>query len=413
MSVRTLASMSAYRRLFTARTISNVGNGMAPVALAFGVLGLPDGSPTALSIVLAAQAIPLVIFLPIGGVIADRVGRPLMIGICDMLLFAVIATIGVLFITGNATIPVLVGLQVLAGILNGLWYPAYPGLISDVVPEEHLQPANAYLSVGSNGGFIIGTAVGGVLVTLFGSGWAITIDAFTFLAAGALVFSFRRLSRPHHSGESPIRDLIDGWKSFISYRWIVAVVLAFSLIVMVMRGAEEVLGPVLADATYGGPAAWSAVLGALAVGLLIGALVASRLRIERPIAFGMLMCLMLPAWLLTLAVAAPLPIIMLGAFAWGLAIEFFQVLWFTALQRNVPPESLSRVSSYDAFGSLMFGPIGLALAGPLLMLIPISEAFAVAALIAAVATLGALLVPSVWRLRSSDGLPDAPGTPSA
>lgn len=396
--------MSAYRRLFTARTISNVGNGMAPVALAFGVLGLPEGSPTALSIVLAAQAIPLVIFLPIGGVIADRVGRPLMIGLCDMLLFAVVATTGLLFITGNATIPLLVGLQVLAGILNGLWYPAYPGLISDVVPEEHLQPANAYLSVGSNAGVIIGTAIGGVLVTFVGSGWAIVLDALTFLVAGALVYSFRRLSRPHSSGESPVRDLIEGWHTFISYRWIVAVVVAFSLIVMVMRGAEEVLGPVLADATYGGPAGWSAVLGAMAVGLLIGALVASRLRIERPIAFGMLVCLMLPAWLLTLALAAPLAVIMAGAFAWGVAIELFQVLWFTALQRNVPPESLSRVSSYDAFGSLMFGPVGLALAGPLLMLIPISEAFATAALIAAAATLGALLVPSVWRLRSGDGL---------
>lgn len=401
--------MSVYRRLFAARTISNVGNGMAPVALAFGVLGLPEGSPTALSIVLAAQAIPLVIFLPIGGVIADRVGRPLMIGVCDMLLFAVIATIGLLFLTDNATIPLLVGLQVLAGILNGLWYPAYPGLIADVVPEEHLQPANAYLSVGSNGGFIVGTAIGGVLVTLFGSGWAIVLDAFTFLAAGALVYSFRRVSRPHASGESPVRDLIDGWKSFISYRWIVAVVLAFSFIVMVMRGAEEVLGPVLADAMYGGPAGWSVVLASLAVGLLVGALIASRLRIGRPIAFGMLMCLLLPAWLLTLALEAPLPVIMLGAFAWGLGIEFFQVLWFTALQRNVPPESLSRVSSYDAFGSLMFGPVGLALAGPLLLLVPISEAFAVAALVAAVAALGSLLVPSVWRLRATDGY-DVPVT---
>jgi hypothetical protein len=93
---------------------------------------------------------------------------------------------------------------------------------------------------------------------------------------------------------------------------------------------------------------------------------------------------------------------MLTAFAWGLSMEIMVVLWFTALQRNVPPESLSRVSSYDAFGSLMFGPIGLALAGPLLMFIPISEAFVVAALVAAAATLGSLLVPSVWRLRATD-----------
>lgn len=393
--------MSSYRRLVTARLISNIGNGMAPIAIAFGVLALPDGSPTGLSIVLAAQAIPLIIFLPIGGVIADRVGRPRMIAICDMSIFLVVGAMGILFLTGAATVPLLAGLGVLAGILNGLWYPAFPGLIADVVPDEHLQPANAYLSVAANAGYIVGTAIGGILVTLVGPGWAIVIDALSFLIAGALVYTFRSMSRPHDSGESPIRDLIDGWKVFISYRWVVAVVLAFSLVIMVLRGSEEVLGPVLANEAYGGPAGWAFVLGAMAVGLLLGAVIASRIRVERPIAFGMLVCLMLPAWLLSLAFEAPIVVVMLGAFMWGMAIEIMQVFWLTALQLNVPSESLSRVSAYDAFGSLMFGPIGLALAGPLLLIMPISEAFLISALIAVLAILGALLVPSVWRLRGS------------
>ncbi len=400
--------MSEYRRLFGSRLVSNIGNGVAPIALAFGVLALPDGGPVGLSIVLAAQAVPLVLVLPIGGVIADRVGRPRMIAICDMVLAIVVAVIGLLFITGTATIPLLAALNVLAGTLNGLWYPAYPGLAVDVVPDEHLQPANAYMSVAGNGGFIVGTAIGGALVTLVGSGWAILLDAASFMVAGILVFTLRHFSRPHDSGESPIRDLVDGWKVFISYRWIVAVVVAFSFIVMVMRGAEEVLGPVLALEHYGGAAGWSVVLAAMSVGLLLGAFVASRLRIERPIAFGMILCLALPAWLITLALAAPLPVVMAGAFAWGFAIEVFQVMWFTALQRNVPAESLSRVSSYDAFGSLIFGPIGLAAAGPLLAVMPIAEAFALAALVAALGVLAALLVPSVWRLRRGDGLPDMP-----
>ena len=408
MSVKTLATMPEYRRLFSSRLISNIGNGIAPIAIAFGVLALPDGSPTGLSIILAAQAVPVVLVLPIGGVIADRVGRPRMIAVCDMLMAVVVGVIGLVFILGVATVPLLAGLNVLAGILVGLWYPAYPGLAADVVPDEHLQPANAYMSVAGNGGFIVGTALGGLLVAAIGSGWAILIDAASFLVAGVLVFSLRRFSRPHDSGESPVRDLIDGWQTFISYRWIVAVVLAFSLIVMVWRGAEEVLGPVLALEEYGGPAGWSAILGAMAVGLLLGAIMASRLRVDRPIAFGMAVCLLLPAWLLTLAFAAPLPVVMAAAFAWGFAMELMVVLWFTALQRNVPPESLSRVSSYDAFGSLMFGPLGLALAGPLLAFIPISEAFLIAALVAAAAIVGALLVPSVWRLRRSDGLPDMP-----
>ena len=412
MSVRTLAAMPEYRRLFGSRLISNIGNGVAPIAIAFGVLALPDGSPTGLSIVLAAQAIPVVLVLPIGGVIADRVGRPRMISICDMLMAVVIGAIGLTFITGVASVPLLAVLNALAGVLVGLWYPAFPGLAADVVPDALLQPANAYNAVAGNGGFIVGTALGGLLVASIGSGWAILLDAVSFLIAGILVFGLRRFSRPHDSGESPLRDLIDGWQTFIRYRWIVAVVLAFSLIVMVMRGAEEVLGPVLANEVYGGPTGWSAVLGAMAVGFLVGAVIASRIRVERPIAFGMAVCFTLPAWLLTLALAAPLPVVMATAFVWGLSMEIMVVLWFTALQRNVPPESLSRVSSYDAFGSLMFGPIGLALAGPLLMFIPISEAFLIAALVAAAATAGSLLVPSVWRLRRGDGLPDMPAVPS-
>ncbi|MEK9809362.1 MAG: hypothetical protein VW362_02865, partial [Candidatus Nanopelagicales bacterium] len=66
MSVKTLAGMGEYRRLFASRMISNVGNGVGVIAVAFGVLALPDGSATGLSIVLAAQAVPLVLVLPIG-----------------------------------------------------------------------------------------------------------------------------------------------------------------------------------------------------------------------------------------------------------------------------------------------------------------------------------------------------------
>jgi predicted MFS family arabinose efflux permease len=409
VSVRVLASMGEYRRLFASRLISNIGNGVAPIAIAFGVLALPDGSPTGLSVVLTAQAVPAVLFLPLGGVIADRVGRPRMIGICDSIQAVVVSAIGLLFISGLATVPLLACLSVLVGVLNGLWYPAYPGLATDVVPDEHLQPANAYMSVAGNGGFVVGTALGGLLVAAIGSGWAILLDGVSFLIAGLLVFSLRRFSRPHRSGESPVRDLLDGWKVFISYRWIVAVVVGFSFIVMVMRGAEEVLGPVLANDRYGGPAGWAAILGALSVGLLLGAVIASRLRPSRPIALGMAVCFALPAWLLSLAFAAPLPVVMAFGLLWGVAIEILQVFWFTALQRNVPPESLSRVSSYDAFGSLIFGPIGLALAGPMLAFIPISEAFAICAAVAAATIAGVLLVPSVWRLRRGDVLPAGPG----
>jgi MFS family permease len=392
-----------YRRLFAARTISNVGNGIMPIALAFGVLALPGASPTSLSIVLAAQAVPLILMLPIGGVVADRLGRARVIAVTDIVLSAFVATMAVLFLTGSATVPLLAMLSFIAGTLNALWYPAFAGIVPDVVAEEHLQPANAYVSIASNGGLIVGNAIGGLLVAAFGPGVAIAIDAASFLLAGLLVFTFRQVSVPHVSGETVWGDLVHGWRVFVSFRWVVVIVLSFSFIVMAMRGAEEVMGPVLALEEYGGAAGWAVVLASLSVGLLVGGLTASRIRVRRPLVFGMLVSLALPVWLVTLAFALPLPVVALGAFAWGLAIELFMVLWLTALQSNVPRESLSRVSSYDAMGSLMFGPIGLALAGPLIAAVGLQASFLIAAAVAAIAILASLLSRSVRQLSAPVG----------
>lgn len=389
-----------FRRLFISRAISNVGNGMAPIALAFGILDLPGTTPASLSLVLAAQAVMGVLFLPLGGVVADRLGRARVIAVTDVTLSLVILFEAALFLTGTATIPLLVGIAMIAGALNAFWWPAFPGLVPDVVAEEHLQPANALLSVASNGGLILGATLGGALVAIVGSGWAIAVDGLSFLIAGLLVFTIRHLSTGVDSGESFIDDLAHGWRVFISYRWVVVVVAAFSVIVMVWRGAEEVMGPVLAREAYGGPAGWAVVTGSQAVGLLLGALLATRIRINRPLVFGMLVMFTLPLWLLLLSIRAPLPIVAAGSLLFGIALELFAVLWFTAMQLNIPREALSRVSSYDAFGSLMFGPIGLAVSGPFIIAVGTGEAFLICAVVTAMSIAASLCFPSLRALRS-------------
>lgn len=190
---RLLWSMPLFRRLLGARAISNFGNGMAPIAMSFGVLGLDGATPTSLSAVLTAQAVALVVFLPIGGVIADRVPRANVIAITDMVLAMVVFGVAALFLTGTATVPVLMALNVLAGILNALWYPAFPGLTPDVVKDQHLQSANAAVALMSNSAYILGTAVGGLIVARIGSGLAFALDASSFLLAGALVWTLRHV----------------------------------------------------------------------------------------------------------------------------------------------------------------------------------------------------------------------------
>ena len=399
-STRALLANPRFRKLFVARTISNIGNGVAPIAIAFGVLSLPGATPTSLSIVLAAQAIPLVLVLPVGGVVADRLGRAKVIAVTDLILSAFVMTTAVLFLTGNATIALLAILGAISGCLNALWWPAMSGLVPEVVEDKHLQPANAFVSVASNAGLIAGNAIGGVLVALIGSGWAIAVDSVSFIIAGLLVFSIRDVSTPHSSGESTLGDLAHGWRVFWSYRWVVVIVGAFSFVVMVWRGAEEVMGPVLAREVYGGAAGWALIMVFQSVGLLLGAVVASKLRVRRPLVVGMVAMLTLPLWLVTLALELPIGWVALASFACGASLELLAVWWFTAMQTNIPRDALSRVSAYDAMGSLMFGPIGLAISGPLIVSVGANEAFLIAAALATAAILGSLLFRSVRQLSS-------------
>ena len=399
-STRVLLANVQFRRLFFARTISNIGNGVAPIAIAFGVLSLPGATPTSLSIVLAAQAIPLVLVLPVGGVVADRLGRAKVIAITDLILSAFVMLTAALVLTGTATVPLLALIGAISGCLNALWWPAMSGLVPEVVDDEHLQPANAFVSVASNAGLIAGNAIGGVLVALIGSGWAIAVDSVSFIIAGLLVFSMRDVSSRHSSGESTFADLAHGWRVFWSYRWVVVIVGAFSFVIMVGRGAEEVMGPVLAREVYGGAAGWAFIMVFQSVGLLLGAVVASKLRVRRPLVVGMVAMLTLPLWLATLAFELPIGWVALGSFACGVSLELLAVWWFTAMQTNIPRDALSRVSAYDAMGSLMFGPIGLAISGPLIVSVGANEAFLIAAAVATAAILGSLLFRSVRQLSS-------------
>ena len=108
-------AISNFRRLLAARTISNFGNGMAPTALAFSILAMPNGDATTLSLVLTASAIPLVLMLPIGGVISDRRGRAFMISTMDIVLSLVVFAQAYLFTLAQPPIAALVVLAASAG----------------------------------------------------------------------------------------------------------------------------------------------------------------------------------------------------------------------------------------------------------------------------------------------------------
>lgn len=380
-----LFSNSRFRTLWFARIISNLGNGMAPIALSFGVLGLEGATARDLGFVLSAQAIPIVLMLPFGGVIADRLPRAMVIAVTDVILSGFVIAMGVLFITDTATVPTLMALNVVVGILNAIWWPAFPGIVPAVMEERDLNQANAVIAIASNAGLIAGAAVAGGLVTLVGSGWAIVVDGLTFFIAGVLVYRLRKLTpRTPPTGNSVVGDLRSGFGTFMSFRWVWVIVGAFSIIVACMRAGFDVSGPVLFKEQFGGAGDYSIAQTALAVGFLLGALFATKYKPQRPLVFCVLVTFAMPVQFVLMSMAVPVWTLALGAMAVGMAFEQWGVHWTTALQTHIPRESLSRVSAFDAMGSLIFGPVGLALAGPLIAAFGVSEVLLGCAVITAV-----------------------------
>jgi hypothetical protein len=197
-------------------------------------------------------------------------------------------------------------------------------------------------------------------------------------------------------------ELKAGWQEFASRTWLWAIVAQFGVMNALIVGAEGVLGPAVAKESLGGPAGWGLVLTFQGIGLLLGGLGQLRFRPRRLLLVATLGVLLESVVLLALAVPLSLAAVCVAAALAGIGIETFGVNWDTALQQEIPGEALSRVSSYDALGSYILIPLGLALAGPVATAIGTSTTlYAVAVLnaVAAAAVLGVREVRTLHRLQ--------------
>jgi MFS family permease len=398
--VRGLSHSPGFTSLITARFISNLGNGLSPIALAYGVLRLPGSTARDLSLVMAARITPMIVFMLFGGVIGDRYKRNRIVGGTDIIgsLFASVSAIS--FIAGFASVPLLALMGGLFGVLNALWWPAMSGVLPDILPKASLQQGNAIVGLMSNFGFVLGALLGGAVVTLFGSGWALRVDALTFFIAGLLVWGIDLPPIPKRERNSIFRDLKVGWNEFISRSWVVAVVLGFTFINLCFEATISVLGPLAFNSGGHGPRNWSLNLAAAVTGMIAGGIISLKLHFSRPLLVGLLAVALTPAWILSMGLSLRLPIVLFTAFIAGMAVEIFGVLWSTSMQKNIPEKSYSRVVSYDALGSYALAPIGIAVAGPLAQWIGISHTLYGAAALTLVAALFPLALKSVRGLRS-------------
>jgi MFS family permease len=396
-----------FRNYFFARAFSLLGDTIVPVALAFAVLAI-ERSASALGLVLAAYTVPRVLLILVGGVWADRLPRNLLMVATDLLRFASQATAAFLLISGNAEIWHLIVLNLLHGVGASFFIPAATGLVPEIVSRGRLQQANGLLSTTGSAFEVLGPVLAGIFVATIGPGWALAIDAVTFLVSAAFLIRLQVPQRAARAATSFFSELRGGWREFTSRTWLWVDGVYSAAGNAAILAPVWTLGPLVAEESLNGASSWAAIVTCFGLGSVLGGLAVIRLNPERPVFAGVaaLSLLALPPALL--ALPAETVVVAAGALFAGFGLIFFNTLFETTVQQHVPADALSRVASIDWMLSLALYPIGLALAGFVADEIGTGPTLAAAAIWAVGSTVIVLLVPSVREVRRRPATIPAP-----
>ena len=399
-----------FRLLLADRLIAPASVGFSLVGVSFAVLKLTN-SPTDLSYVLAAQIAPSLIFALLGGVAADRFPPQRVIIAANLMMALGEGTFGILVLTGHPSLWAMMGLEALTGSGIAIFYPASQALLPRLVPPSMLQEASAISRLVMNTGQMSGAAVAGLLVAATSPGLALVLCGIGMVSTVPLLLSIRAGRESLRSGAASgvsestpnmLTELREGWSEFRSHTWLWVIVAEFCVVMMAWYGAFSVLGPVVAREHLGGAAAWGAITAADAFGLIAGGLVSLRFTPRRPMLFVVLTGGAVAISPLSLAMVLPLAAICAASFCLGVFVEMMMVQWTVTMVRNIPPEKLARVSSYDVLGTVMAMPAGALIAGPLGSAIGTSRAeYAAAGAIVLAAAL-ALIPREIRTIRNDD-----------
>ncbi|MGW7414723.1 MFS transporter [Streptomyces sp. NPDC054863] len=402
-----------YSLLTASAVVTTLGSNGALIAASFAVLAT-GGTTGDVGLVAAARTVPLILFLLIGGAVADRLPRHRVMVAANALNCVSQGLFAVLVLTGSPQLWQMMLLAGFGGAGQAFFGPAAEGMLLSTVSGEQAGRAFAVFRMSMSGASIGGAALGGAMIAAVGPGWVLAVDAAAFAVAGAMRAFLDVSHVPERVRSSGLpADLREGWQEFSSRPWLWGIVVQFSVINAVIAAAEAVYGPLVAEEHLGGAAPWGLALGGFGAGTLCGAVLMMRWKPQRLLFSGML-CVF-PLALPSVGLAIPLPAWALIAvmFTTGVFIEVFGVSWLTALHQEIPEDKFSRVSAYDWLGSLAMVPIATSLAGPAEAAFGRSQALWGSAALIVLLTAAVLMLPDVRNLRRRTPAPVTATEPAA
>lgn len=392
-----LMSERNFRLFLIGYTTSMIGTGVVPVALSFALL--KEGrSAQEIGFVFAAQTVPLVLLLLLGGAAADRSRKAVMVS-ADLARCASEVALATLFIVTTPSLYSVMALASVLGIGQAFSSPALSGLMPQLTKTSNIHQANAIKASASSAGQLIGPALAGIVIAVASPGWALYIDGASY-AISALCIVLLRLPRTKpRTGESMLVELRQGWMEFSSRPWLWIIVVQFGLFRMMVYGPFMVLGSVLANHYLGGSSSWALILSAQGAGSIVGGLVMQRLRPNHPLKVAILATFAFAGPVTCMAMGSPATVIAAASAISGFAIAVFVTLWESTIQREIPTEVLSRVAAYDWLGSYALTPVGYIVGALLAAKIGIRSTLIVSATWAVLSSAVVLSIPTIRRLQ--------------
>jgi DHA3 family tetracycline resistance protein-like MFS transporter len=393
--------------LWSGQTAGLLGDQMVPVALAAWIVQSPHQHASALGLVLAGRALALALFVPLGGVVADRYPRARVMMVCDLIRFLGVG--GLVLVPTDTPAAALAALTFVLGTGEAFFRPAFRALVPSLVHADRLPWANSMTSIASTSSALAGPALGGLLVATATYRAALTLDLVTFALSTATLLVLGSGRAAAGASRAPVlHQAREGVRVVVERRWVLTVLLLDIAHVLLAVAPWLVLLPTISVREFG-PRGYGLLLGAFALGGLAGGLAAMRHRPRRPglaalgaqaLFVGPLLTLLTPGiglpWLLVVYAVA------------GAGSEYNTVLWTGALQRAYPDRLLGRVMALSSLASTVLMPVGLALTAAVASATGPTALLVAGAVVIAATTLLALPVPGVTRFADPDTTPCTP-----
>jgi len=352
--------------LLTAEAVSSTGSAITFVALPWFVLST-GGSPTRMSIVLAAEILPMAVFgIPSGSVVARLGARTTML-ISDLVRAPLIALVPILHWSGHLSYPELLVIVFLLGLFNAPYISSQRTILPEIFGDDEnaVSKASGLFGAAQHLPIVIGPSIAGILIGLFGTSPLLLIDAATFLFAFFMVLVFVRGGRRVAMDEES-RGVLAG----VRYLARDKLLGPMTLTVIVLDGAANgisVAVPLLAFTRYDqNPHVAGWIFTAFGVGAIAGSVLVvkllDRFRPMRLACFG-IVAATLPLWIIVAPV--PWPVAGLAILLCGLFVPMINAPVLGLLSTRPPAALRAKVLTAVMAASGLGGPLGRLVIGPL------------------------------------------------